>query len=412
MRSPTTTKSYTSTTTISQYENTKHTEKQIIICPPSPKRADLEQIPQMIPQKSNSLPPPHITQSGVSIDWTRNIEDLLQSPDGFRLLKHFLQLQNPKNLPTTQNLLPHVSSFSVKNLTLLDRMDFYFACKGFKQQFVENSEITNISLARHIFKKYIQKDSNLRSLLKQKLRISPTIFEIYQENTVQFLQNHVLPLFLKSDTFINYCSELDRKQEREQVHAILPIINEQDDEKTEKSQEYILPKDHIYYFDENQHQLKHPSNNLASSIVSSRDDRGNVTSIMTNRHPPPPSVDCTVSKFSEFSWISERESSISGSSARASFRKVPRPGTIRIPKSKLTRARDTISQFTNEKHKQESSSIGPATTISSSSQNSKSVNKNTDTTLQAPTNVMSAATSNKHHHQQQQLDCRDTKVSG
>lgn len=491
LRSPTTTKSQGGTTTksnstISHYENSQ------IICPPSPKRASfvdengkmsssevattsgLPKAPKSILQKSQPLVlPPHITQTGVSIDWTRNIENLLQSADGFRLLKHFLLLQNPQNLPTNQNLAPHVSSFSVKNLTLLDRMDFYFACKGFKQQFPENSEITNISLARHIYKKYVQKDSNLRSSLKQK-QVSPAIFEIYQENTVQFLQNYVLPLFLESDTFANYCSELDRKQEREQVHAILPIINEQDDEKLKIPKKenskiedstqneshnfstsfnktlqtsFQLPKDHIYFFDENQHQNR-PSN-LESSVVSSRNEQGNVTSVQTSvfaqkHNPPPPSMNCTESKFSE-SWMSERDSSvhgsISGSSARMSFRKLPRPGTIRIPKSKLTRARDTICQFAEtqnrenmetlsretqerETAKKRTNSVGPETTISSSSQepqskasNNNNTLNNINKTLQTVNNTsqvaeknnvkpVQAATSNRN----QQLDCRDTKV--
>ena len=147
---------------------------------------------------------PYVTAAGQCIEWTRDINGLLNDPTGVKLLRLYLETTDDKFLTPSGTLA----------LDLTQRIDYYFACKGYEEQFQFYSFDQKISLARTIYKKWIKRDAAIKNQIKNasKLKtISCKIFSQSNNENCEFLHNNVLQRFLSSSVFKNYWHENDKK---------------------------------------------------------------------------------------------------------------------------------------------------------------------------------------------------------
>ena len=181
---------------------------------------------------------PYITESGKAINWTSSVHTLLANNDGVNLLRLYLSELDQYNKENTEN----------KSSSLVEKLNAYFAFKGYYQQFDNYTREEQNHLARVIYKKYIKtkiaysNDSNSSSsalfILLKSRNISKDIFKNHENSILYFLQLECYNSFLKSHIFQNYCLEVDKFNIRQNLVVTaetLPRLDEKSKSQSNQS---------------------------------------------------------------------------------------------------------------------------------------------------------------------------------
>ncbi|XP_036829213.1 axin-1-like isoform X1 [Oncorhynchus mykiss] len=147
---------------------------------PTPRRPDLDLGYE--PEGSASPTPPYLK-------WAESLHSLLDDQEGIQLFRGFLRQEGCG-----------------------DQLDFWFACSGFRK----SSQEKRPKLAKAIYRKYIQ-DSNgivsrqikpaTKSFIRDcvvRLHLDPAMFQQAQTEIQSTMEENTYPLFLKSDTYLEY----------------------------------------------------------------------------------------------------------------------------------------------------------------------------------------------------------------
>ena len=120
--------------------------------------------------------------------WAESLKQLLEDSEGVRLFKQFLDQEQGCSAV----------------------LDFWFACSGLKM--VADDPERFAGLAKMVYKHYIKGDrlrlpADIRRRIVERLRqrqIDRTIFDEAQAFTERAMRSDDYPLFLKSDTYLQY----------------------------------------------------------------------------------------------------------------------------------------------------------------------------------------------------------------
>uniref|UniRef100_A0A3B3CVX3 Axin-1 n=2 Tax=Oryzias melastigma TaxID=30732 RepID=A0A3B3CVX3_ORYME len=151
----------------------------------TPRRPDLDLGYE--PEGSASPTPPYLK-------WAESLHSLLDDQDGIHLFRKFLKQED-----------------------CADMLDFWFACSGFRKlEANEGNEEKKVKLAKAIYKKFILDNNGIVSrqikpatkcFIKDslmRLHIDPAMFDQAQAEIQTMMEENTYPLFLKSDTYLEY----------------------------------------------------------------------------------------------------------------------------------------------------------------------------------------------------------------
>lgn len=187
----------------------------------TPRRPDLDLGYE--PEGSASPTPPYLK-------WAESLHSLLDDQDGIQLFRKFLKQED-----------------------CADMLDFWFACSGFRKlEAHEGNEEKKVKLAKAIYKKFILDNNGIVSrqirpatkcFIKDclmRLHIDPAMFDQAQAEIQTMMEENTYPLFLKSDTYLEYARtggespnmHHDHRSESEKgqgLSSYLPTLNEIDE---------------------------------------------------------------------------------------------------------------------------------------------------------------------------------------
>uniref|UniRef100_A0A3P9IDF9 Axin-1 n=1 Tax=Oryzias latipes TaxID=8090 RepID=A0A3P9IDF9_ORYLA len=187
----------------------------------TPRRPDLDLGYE--PEGSASPTPPYLK-------WAESLHSLLDDQDGIQLFRKFLKQED-----------------------CADMLDFWFACSGFRKlEAHEGNEEKKVKLAKAIYKKFILDNNGIVSrqikpatkcFIKDCLmrrHIDPAMFDQAQAEIQTMMEENTYPLFLKSDTYLEYARtggespkmHHDHSSESEKgqgLSSYLPTLNEIDE---------------------------------------------------------------------------------------------------------------------------------------------------------------------------------------
>lgn len=144
-------------------------------------------------QQTTAASAPPTAPTLILTDWHQNLIKLLDDAAGAKAFKDFAEQQGGLHI---------------------DRLNFYFACEGLKQQ-SDDAKIKQMVAAIYKFlrKSKIPLGNELRARIKNGLAagappIDPNIFNAMQEETVHTIGDQTYPHFLSSDQYIEYVNEM------------------------------------------------------------------------------------------------------------------------------------------------------------------------------------------------------------
>lgn len=140
------------------------------------------------------------SSSPSCLKWARNLNCLLEDRDGVEQFKKYVEQEGG------------ISS---------DRLNFYFACEGLKQQ-SDNEKIKQIigAIYRFLKKSQLQIPEDIRAVVKSGLKkddfiFTPDFFDQMQQDMMKIINETSYPNFLQSDMYLsyvqNYQSAIDQR---------------------------------------------------------------------------------------------------------------------------------------------------------------------------------------------------------
>lgn len=129
------------------------------------------------------------SSSPSCLKWARNLNCLLEDRDGVEQFKKYVEQEGG------------ISS---------DRLNFYFACEGLKQQ-SDNEKIKQIigAIYRFLKKSQLQIPDDIRQIVKSGIKdkdfiFTPDFFDQMQHDVVKIINETTYPNFLQSEMYLNY----------------------------------------------------------------------------------------------------------------------------------------------------------------------------------------------------------------
>lgn len=129
------------------------------------------------------------SSSPSCLKWARNLNCLLEDRDGVEQFKKYVEQEGGIHS---------------------DRLNFYFACEGLKQQ-SDNEKIKQIigAIYRFLKKSQLQIPDEIRTVVKSGLKkddfiFTPDFFDQMQHDVVKIINETTYPNFLQSDMYLTY----------------------------------------------------------------------------------------------------------------------------------------------------------------------------------------------------------------
>lgn len=139
------------------------------------------------------------SSSPSCLKWAQTLSSLLEDRDGVELFKKYVESEGGIHS---------------------DRLNFYFACEGLKQQ-SKADKIKQIigAIYRFLKKSELSIPEDIRQMIKNGLKdpnfiLTPDIFDQMQQNVEKIINETTYPNFLQSEMYVNYVQNYQSAIER------------------------------------------------------------------------------------------------------------------------------------------------------------------------------------------------------
>lgn len=131
----------------------------------------------------------HSSPSPSCLKWAKTLTNLLEDRDGVELFKKYVEQEGGIHC---------------------DRLNFYFACEGLKQQ-IDDEMVRQIigAIYRFLKKSKLPIPEDIRQMIKMGLKdrnyvLRSDLFDQMQQNIEQIISETTYPHFLESELYLNY----------------------------------------------------------------------------------------------------------------------------------------------------------------------------------------------------------------
>jgi axin 1 len=146
------------------------------------------------------------SSSPSCLKWARTLSSLLEDRDGVELFKKYVELEGGIHS---------------------DRLNFYFACEGLKQQ-SDGEKVKQIigAIYRFLKKSQLPIPENIRQTVKIGLKdknfvLTPDLFDQMQQDVEKIINETTYPNFLQSEMYLQYVQNYQSAMERNQAGSII-----------------------------------------------------------------------------------------------------------------------------------------------------------------------------------------------